>query len=421
MVIEAHETFTPAQEPKPALWHRITAGALKALIPLAILAVAVPYANHLYTTGPVAERKSTPRVPRLVEVIEVTPTLKGPLIEAWGEVAPAQTLSLRPEVSGTVVELNPSLTPGGEIDAGEPFLRIDDRSLKLAVAEAEAEIAEIKARILIEEGQAARAERDAARSGLQLTDAQRVLVLREPQMAQLKAELAAAEAARDQAKINLAKSQIVAPGDMLVITEEIARGGSVSAGTEVAELVALDKFHVNVAVPVGAMHWLNLRDRATVRLTQPGVWPEGTYREGRVLRSKAALSQTGRMVEVVVEVTDPLNHQPANEAKPEILLGSYVQAEFEGRPIAKAVELDRNYLRENSNVWVMLPDGTLDIRPVVVAWLGAERVLISGGLEPGERVVTTNLAVSAPGMKLRTADGPEAHAASALAPAESSQ
>ncbi len=421
MVIEAHGSYPPVEEPKPALWHRITAGALKALIPLAILAVAIPYANHLYTTGPVAERKATPRVPRLVEVIEVTPTLKGPLIEAWGEVAPAQTLSLRPEVSGTVVELNPSLTPGGEIDAGEAFLRIDDRSLKLAIAEAEADIAEIEARILIEEGQAARAERDAARSGLELTETQRVLVLREPQMAQLKAELAAAEAARDQAQINLAKSQIIAPGDMLVVTEEIARGGSISAGDEIAELVALDKFHVNVAVPVGALHWLNLEDRASVRLTQPGVWPAGTDREGRILRSKAVLSQTGRMVEVVVEVTDPLNHQPANTDKPEILLGSYLKAEFDWRPIANAVELDRNYLRENSHVWVMLPDGTLDIRPVDIAWLGAERVLISGGLEPGDMVVTTNLAVTAPGMKLRTADGPQAHAASAVAPAEASQ
>ncbi|MBY8975128.1 efflux RND transporter periplasmic adaptor subunit [Rhodobacteraceae bacterium NNCM2] len=386
------------------MWHRVLAGLLKALVPLVILAVAVPYAYQLYTTGPVAERKARERVPRLVEVTEVHPGLSGPVIEAWGEVVPARTLILRPEVGGQVIDLNPALTAGGEIDAGEMLFRIDDRALKLAIAEAEADIAEIKARILIEEGQGIRARRDAERSGLQLTESQRILVMREPQMAQLQAELAAAEATRDQAILDLSKAEVSVPVDMLVMSEELARGGSITAGDDVAELVALDAFHVSVAVPAGALEWIDLNDRGIVRLNQPDVWPDGVYREGRIVRRGATLSQTGRMVEVIVEVADPMSHREVNADEPRLLLGSYLRVEFEGRPVANAVDLDRNFLRENGKVWVMTPDNTLDVRDVEIAWRGADRVLISSGLEPGERVVTTNLAISAPGMKLRVAE-----------------
>ncbi|MEM7671634.1 MAG: efflux RND transporter periplasmic adaptor subunit [Pseudomonadota bacterium] len=404
MVIEAHQSYDPAETPRPALWHRITAGILKALIPIAILAVALPYAHELYVTGPVAEKKSRPRVARVVVVVEVEPSLRGPTIEAWGEVIPARTLILRPEIPGVVTEIHPNFTAGGEIGIGETLIRIDERAGKLAIAQAEADLAEILARIAIERGQGQRAQRDATRSGIQLTDEQRSLVLREPQMAQLEAELAAAEATREQALLDLWKSNIEAPFDAVVIREEVAAGASVMTGTELASLVATATFHVNVAVPVSALKWLDLDGQAIVTLSQPEVWPEGVTREGRVLRRNATLSEAGRMVEIIVEIVDPLSHMDVNSGQQKLILGSFLKAEFEGRPVPDAVEIDRDYLREAEKVWVMTDDGTLDIRDVNVAWRGAERVLVSGGLEAGDKVVTTNLAISAPGMKLRLAD-----------------
>ena len=62
-----------------------------ALIPLAILAVAAVVSLTLYLTAPVADREARPRVPRLVEVVEVMPATQGPQIEAWGEVVAART------------------------------------------------------------------------------------------------------------------------------------------------------------------------------------------------------------------------------------------------------------------------------------------------------------------------------------------
>ncbi len=392
----------PEHRSRPApLWRRAIALILKILIPLAIIFVAAKISWSLYLTAPVAEREARPRVPRLVEVVAVMPATRGPRIEAWGEVVAARTLVVRPEVGGTIIALNDQLTPGGLVLEGEDLIRLDDREQRLAVIQAEAEIHQIEARIAIENGQQARAKRDLVRLPGKLTENQRQLVLRVPQMAQLQAELAAAEAARESALVALSHTVLRAPFDALVLEERIAVGTMLSAGSDPATLIAADRFHVVVAVPVSALDWINPKAGQIVRLTQPGIWPEGSFREGIVERLTAGLSAAGRMAELVVSIDDPLARKPENRGKPRLLLGSFLRAIGEGRVIENAVALDRAYLRDHDTVWVMTLEGRLEVRPVTVAWRGAEQVLISAGLAAGDRVITTPLAVVAPGMAVR--------------------
>ena len=382
---------------------RALALTLKVVLPLVILAVAAAVVWRLYQSAPVAERTPQPRVPRLVETLTATPASQGPLVEAWGEVMAARTLVVRPEIAGTVVRVNDSLTEGGFVSEGEELIRLDDREPRLALAEAEAAIAQVRARIAIEKGQQARAQRDLEGLPGTLTEQQRSLVLREPQMQQLEAELAAAEAARERAEVNLARTVIRAPFDALVIEEEVATGTMLSAGAAAATLVPAGRFHVAIAVPASALDWIDPRAGQTVRLTQPGVWPEGSFRAGTIERVSARLTESGRMAELIVAVEDPLARRPENAGKPQLLLGSFVRAVAEGRPVEGAVRLDRAYLRDDDRVWVVGNGNRLEIREVEVAWRGADEVLISEGLQAGEHVVTTHLAVVAPGMEVRLA------------------
>ena len=390
------------------LWRRAIALILKILIPLAILAVAAKVSYALFLSSPVADRKARVRVPRLVEVIEVMPATQGPMIEAWGEVVAARTLVVRPEIGGTIVALSDGLTPGGLVLAGEVLIRLDDREQRLAVAQAEAEMRQIEARIATENGQQERAKRDLARLPGKLTESQRQLVLRVPQMKALQAELAAADAVRERAMVALSHSVLRAPFDALVVEEQVAQGTMLTAGSSPATLIAADRFHVVVAVPVSALDWINPKSGQVLRLTQPGIWPEGSFREGTVERLTAGLSETGRMAELIVSIDDPLARKPENLGKPRLLLGSFLRAVGEGRAVEAAVALDRAYLHDHDTVWLMTPDNRLEIRPVTVAWRGAEQILISAGLAPGDRVITTPLAVMAPGMEVRLPKGGDA-------------
>ncbi len=394
----------PEQRVRPAPGRRrVLSTVLKVVLPLAILAVAAVIAWRLHQTAPVAERTPQPRVPRLVETVAVTPATRGPAIEAWGTVTPARTLVLQAKIDGTVVAVNERLTAGGLVGEGEVLIRLDDRDARLALAEAEAAIRGIRARIAMEAGQQDRARRDLERLPGTLTEQQRSLVLRAPQMEQLDAELAAAEAARDRARADLDRAVIRAPFDALVIDEQVATGTRLGAGAAAATLVPADRFRVVVAVPPAALDWIDAREGQDVRLAQPGVWPEGSVREGTVERISASLTQSGRMAELIVAVDDPLARLPENRGSPRLLLGSFVRAVTEGRAVEDAVMLDRAHLRDGDTVWVVTPENRLEVREVSVAWRDARRVYLSGGLDAGERVVTTPLAVVAPGMEVRLA------------------
>lgn len=388
-----------------SLGRKFAAGFLQLALVVAVAYGGYQIARQVLDSAPVAQRKQRERVARLVDVETATAATQGPVIKAWGEVLPARTLTFRPEITGTVTWVHPEVTPGGRLKKGEVAARLDDHDFRLAVDQAEADIAGIQARILIESGQAEIGKRELSRLSRNLTDTQRSLVLREPQMAQLRAELASAEATLAQAKNAASKTEAVVPFDLIVLSESIEPGSVLTQGAEAAQVVASEKFHVVLTVPAAALEWIDLDAGQEVQVSQKGVWREGQERTGHVTRMSSALSETGRMAELIAEVEDPLALLPENDGLPPLLLGSFVNVTLAGRPIEGAVNLNRAHLRDDDTVWVMTPDDTLEIRKVDVAWRGAETVLISDGLKDGERIVTTILSAISPGMALRTQSG----------------
>jgi hypothetical protein len=66
----------------------------------------------------------------------------------------------------------------------------------------------------------------------------------------------------------------------------------------------------------------------------------------------------------------------------------------------------------------MNDENLLEIREIQIAWTEPDAVLITGGLEPNERVVTSRIATPVPNMLLRTAKpAPEAAPTDASEPA----
>ncbi|MGF1445883.1 MAG: efflux RND transporter periplasmic adaptor subunit [Pikeienuella sp.] len=397
----------PATSRRAPLWHRAIAFLLKAALPVALLFGAAEIARDIAGRAPVAARIPPAQAARLVAAAPAGVAEFGPQLRAWGTVRAARRLVLRPEISGRIARLNPALTPGAIVLAGEVLAKLDDREARLEIAEAEAEIARIDAQIRLEMGQQRRAERDLARNPIRggITEEQRALILRAPQLAELEATRAAALVRRDTARLRADKSVLTAPFDALVEAEELAEGTVVSAGAEIARLVAADPFRVVLAVPPAALARIEAAPEAELRLFQPGVWPEGVFRTGRIARIGGAVSETGRMAEVVVEIDDPLARKPET-AGPRLLLGSLLEAEIRLPAIAGGVAVDRTWLRPDDTIWVVV-DGRLEIRPVTVAWRGADRAIVTAGLAPGEMVVTSRIETVADGMAVRLAPSRE--------------
>jgi hypothetical protein len=103
-------------------------------------------------------------------------------------------------------------------------------------------------------------------------------------------------------------------------------------------------------------------------------------------------------------VDDPLQLKNKTAGKPKLFIGSYVRVEIEGQELDSVISLDRSVLRDGDHVWIMDPDNRLEIRQVEVAFRSRDQVLITGGVQAGERLVVSSLAAPVQGMALRTRD-----------------
>jgi len=386
--------------------------AAKTLLPLLVLGAAAATVSWMMQTASRAERTERPRQARLVEVVTAQAGSQRIDVQAQGTVRAARQTVVRPQVTGELVEVNESLEPGGHVARGELLVRIEPRDFELAVQMARSDLEQAEAELMIEQGNQAVAEREYELLDQELSEQERALVLRRPQLATARARLSQAQAELDDAELDLERTRISAPFDALVMEESVDIGTRLnSTQSEIATLIGTDRFWVELSVPQSDLRWIELPDGnapgARVILRQPRAWGEGVTREGRVLRLLSDVSERGRMARLLVAVEDPLALEPDKRGKPRLIVGQYLQAEISGRTIPNAIALDRGLLRQDDRVWVMNDDNRLEIRSVDVARRGYGRVIITDGLREGERVVATDIAAAAEGMALRLEDGSE--------------
>ena len=391
--------------------------AARWLWPLFVLLIAGVIVVALMATRDPPTTAADPERAPLVETITVHSARHRQYIPVQGTVTAARRVAVQPQVSGLLEWLHPDLEPGGLIGSGEVLFRIEQEDFELALDDRRSTVAEAEAELRLERGRIEVAEREWELFEEELEqDTTPELALREPQLMAAQARLAAAEAALDQARLDLARTEVRVPFDAMVEREDAAVGQFVSTGAEVASLVATDHFWLQVAVPMAHIGMIDIPHvtadvgaRVTVR-QQPG--HEVLPREGRVIRLLGELSPAGRMARLLIRIDDPLGldgergDRDGRRSLP-LLLEAFVEATIEGRVVDDLIELPRRALRQADRAYVVTADDTLTIRELDIAWRQADAVLVRAGLADGERVVTSPLALALDGMPVRTDADPE--------------
>ena len=398
-------------------WLR-TLGTL--LVCIVILGAAVAAVIVINQTEPTAQKNNSSRKSAaLVETIVVERGIYSPKLVVLGTVQAAQDVVLAPRVSGQVIEMSPKMVPGGMIRKGELLLRIDPADFENAVSISRSELAQAEASREIEQACQRLAEKELKLLEGSIDGANRALVLREPQIASIEAEVSAASAAVERALLDLERTKIYAPFDAQVLDRSVNIGSQVSPGTELSRLIGLDEYWVMAAVPVRSLRWIRFPDASgsgaetaamesinaeakasggsTVFLRNPDVWGAGVGRKARVARMIGTLDAQTRLARVLITVDDPLGLESGD---PALILDSLVETEIEGQSIDDVVRLQRDFVRDQDTVWVMA-DNKLQIRKVEVVFRDIDYAYIRKGLDSGDEVVTTTLATVAQGVDLR--------------------
>lgn len=328
-------------------------------------------------------------------------------VTTQGEVRPRVEIDLVPQVSGRIVYVAPEFVGGGIIAEGQDLIRIEDTDYELGVVRARARVAEAEQNLQREQAEAELARKDWEELGEGTASP---LTLREPQLADARAKLAAAKADLEDAQLKLRRTRITAPFAGRVRQKQADLGQFVTAGTRLGRIFATDLVEVRLPLTDRELGLLNL----PVAFAAPeGGGPDvilsgviaGQNRQwtGRVVRTESAIDPQTRLLYAIAEVKDPYGKGADNGAP--LAVGMFVNAEIKGRELAGALVIPRAALRGENTVYVVDKDGELEIRSVDVIHSSVDEAILRSGVRAGERAVTSPLRDPRNGMKIAPVTG----------------
>lgn len=348
--------MSSSQKPAPKLLHFLLAGGL--------VAVGLFGAKALVDGRKEIVAEPPEILPPLVEVQVVEPVNRRLDVRTEGEVTALDQVNLSAQVSGTALEVAPELITGGFVSRDQVLVRIDPSDYQLALESALASLAEGQASLTLEEAQAA----SALREWEAVSDAPpSALVQREPQLAAARARIATAQAGVAKARLDLERTELRAPFNARVLTEDIDRGQLVAQGQPVATLVSTEAVEIPVSLTERDLEALAL----PTSLGLPGgalgpaarIEPTGTQSPvqwvGQVVRTGGQLDARTRTRTAFVRVEAPygdpvgsLNHEP-------LLLGTFVRVHLQGRELEDVIALPRKALKRGDEIYRVTYDEEL--------------------------------------------------------------
>ena len=263
--------------------------------------------------------------------------------------------------------------------------------------------------------------------------------------------------------IRQSQSRLKAPFNGVVQVKNVDLGQYVNPGTQLATLLGSDNAEVVIDLPMGRMDWLPQRlptvlpDNATEQgtglvsggnqyqipaavslagMNTASVWP------ATVKRYLLELTPRGMMVQLIAEVQDPfrlkntglikikensvsgvvkinqfetfkeeITEKPKFSNIP-LFLGAFVDVSIPGRQLENVVKIPAQALRDRDTIWIasdtLGQDSAagrieLRVRRVQIAHIDQDNVFLSGGIKPGERIITSPIKGAANGLKIRIA------------------
>lgn len=322
-----------------------------------------------------------------VAVVEATLRKVPVMIDTVGRTEGSKEVEIRARVSGILEKR--AYTEGSSVTAGTELFRIDRTPFDIALAQAQATLAQETARndqARREQARLAALARERAISQREADDADANLKASD-------ATLAAAQARVRDASLNLSYTSVVAPIAGIAGRAQRSDGSLVTAGTDSSLLTTLAQtdplwFRFAVSEDEHALLRTSRGGKVSVTLLRP----DGSEHPvaGRLNFEASTVDTRLGTVQMRAEFANPkLAWLPGQYARARVVIG---EEEAMLVPQTAVMQGDRGQF-----VWVIDDKGGAQPQPVTVgSWLGKDWIIRSG-LPAGSKVIVDNLIRMRPG------------------------
>lgn len=373
------------------------------LLSLTIVMLGISIAILQVLTAPKPGKKKPESRIQLVETVPLQSSVQRPYWQAGGTVTAYQQLSLTAQVAGRIEWINHQAVPGAWLKKDTVLARVESVDFELAVTQALSNLAQAKAELAVEQGQAILAKEELQLSGSTLSASDRALVLREPQIAAAHAKVRSAEAMVKQARLNQQRTHIKMPFDGQVMSRSISVGASVSNSSALFSLLDTSRYWLEVKIPQSFLPWIDQQHPVDIR--NPQMW-QGEERTGEILSILPNVDAKDRQVKILVNIPDPLGLSQGTglqthhtKTKP-VLLNDFVEVTIWGRDIQNIYQFESTLMDADHKIWVVNKDNQLQRRAVRVEYVGREKIWGNIDVEDGDRLLRSNVKTASPGMRV---------------------
>jgi multidrug efflux system membrane fusion protein len=308
-------------------------------------------------------------------------------VTAVGSLDAFERVAVTARVAGAVERVN--FSEGQVVGRGQALVEIDPERYRLAVAAAEA---------ALQKASAGRSEAEAGYSRRQSASEKNPGLIRGEEVETWRtkvqtaaAEVAAANAALAQARLNLRDAFVRAPVAGIIQTRTVETGQYVAVGTVLATLVRRDPLLLRFQVPE--------QDAQPLR---PGIVARFSVADGtgehqaRITHVAAAASQQSRMVDVTAHVL--------NSNRPELRPGAFARVTVPIGATREAPVIPQTAIRptERGFLAYTVEDGVAKGRLLTLGMRTADgQVEVKEGLQAGETLVIRGAEALRDGAKVK--------------------
>ncbi len=289
-----------------------------------------------------------------------------------GSVAAWEEMSLGVELTGIRVAAV-LVEVGDTVRAGQPLLRLDARTLQVQARQADASVAQAEASLALARANATRGEslqKDGLISSSNADELRATLISAE-------AQLAAAEADRDAARLRLGFATLTAPDAGVISARTVQPGQIISAGTDLLRMIRQGRLEWRAELTEGDL--TRVRVGTPVELKSPS----GQSVLGKVRAVAPAVDPETRTGILYADLPTPGDLRAGMFAQGQVLLGATSATVLPRESVVFRDGFPYVFVAEAGNAAAF----KVEQRRITIGSQRGDFTEVQGGLKPAERIV----------------------------------